>query len=74
MAGITLPTLRAVESGRIGTSLGAYLGVLWALGLEDSMLSIASLEADVDGQVHEQAALRRGLAGPRLGARLDDDF
>jgi hypothetical protein len=75
MAGITLPTMRAVESGSIGTSVGAYIGVLWALGLEDGVASIASLEADDEGQVRERLSLRRGLASPRISrTRLDDDF
>jgi len=75
MAGITLPTLRAVESGNIGTSLGAYVGVLWALGLEDALLSVAHLETDVEGQIRERASLKRGLAQPRISrARLDDNF
>ncbi len=75
MAGITLPTLRAVESGRIGTSMGAYVGVLWALGLEDAILSVATLEVDAEGRIRERASLRRGVAHPQTGrAQLDDDF
>lgn len=75
MAGITLPTMRAVESGNIGTSLGAYVGVLWALGLEDGLMSVANLQADTEGQVRERVSLRRGLAQPRISrSRLDDDF
>lgn len=75
MAGITLPTVRAVESGNIGTGIGAYIRVLWALGLEDALMSVAILEADVEGQLRERAALRRGLAQPRISrVRLDDDF
>lgn len=75
MAGIALPTLRAVESGNIGTSIGAYIGVLWALGLEDALVSVANVEADAEGQIRERASLRRGLAQPRISRnRLDDDF
>lgn len=75
MAGITVPTMRAVESGNIGTSMGAYIGVLWALGLEDGLMSVANLEADTEGQIRERVSLRRGLAQPRISrSRLDDDF
>ena len=75
MVGTTIPTLRAVESGNIGTSIGAYIGVLWALGLEDALISMATPEADTEGQIRERIALRRGLAQPRTSRiRLDDDF
>ena len=75
MAGVTLPTLRAVESGNFGTSIGAYAGVLWALGMENSLAEIATIENDASGQVHERAALKRGVAQPRIGrTRLDDNF
>ena len=75
MAGVTLPTLRAVESGNLGTSIGAYAGVLRALGMENSLTSIATIENDADGQVHERAALRRGVAQRRISkTRMDDNF
>lgn len=75
MAGITLPTLRAVEAGKIGTGLGAYISTLWALGLDDSLRTVAALEDDREGQVRERIALRRGLAHSRISRRrLDDNF
>lgn len=75
MAGVTLPTLRAVESGNLGTSIGAYAGVLWALGMENSLTTIATIENDADGQVHERAALQRGVAQRRIArTRMDDNF
>ncbi|MCZ8203722.1 helix-turn-helix domain-containing protein [Gemmatimonas sp.] len=74
-AGITIPTLRAVEAGNVGTSMGAYIAVLWALGLEDGLLPVAALEFDHEGQIRERAALRRGVAQPRISRKpLDDDF
>jgi len=75
MAGVTLPTIRAVEAGKLGTSIGAYAGVLWALGMENSLANIATIEQDADGQVHERVALRRGVARPRISkVRMDDNF
>lgn len=75
MAGITLPTIRAVEAGKLGTSIGAYAGVLWALGLEDGLANIATIEQDADGQVHERVSLRRGVAQRRTSkVRMDDNF
>ena len=75
MAGTTIPTVRAVEAGNIGTSIGAYIGVLWALGMEDALVSVATPEADPEGLLRERTALRRGLAQPRTSRiRLDDDF
>jgi len=74
-AGITIPTLRAVEAGNVGTSVGAYIAVLWALGLEDGLLPVAALEFDPEGQLRERTALRRGVAQPRISrAPLDDNF
>ncbi len=74
-AGITIPTLRAVEAGNVGTSVGAYIAVLWALGLEDGLLPVATLEFDPEGQRRERTALRRGVAQPRISrAPLDDNF
>ena len=75
MAGVTLPTVRAVESGSLGTSLGAYVGVLWALGLEDGLTNVATPEQDAVGQQHQRAALKRGTSLLRSTRKpLDDDF
>lgn len=75
MAGVTLPTIRAVESGSLGTSLGAYVGVLWALGLEDGLTTVATIDQDAVGQIHERSALKRGVSRARTNRKpLDDDF
>jgi transcriptional regulator with XRE-family HTH domain len=70
-AGITRATLAAIEQGKLGTGLGAYAAVLWALGLEDQLASVAAPERDPEGVTLEAA--RRGESA-RPSADLSDDF
>lgn len=70
-AGITRTTLRRVEAGALGTGIGAYAAVLWALGMHHDLAAAAAPERDVEGQTLEAA--RRGER-VRLPERLSDDF
>lgn len=70
-AGITRATLGAIEQGKLGTGLGAYAAVLWALGLEDQLAAVAAPERDPEGATLEAA--RRGERA-RPSADLSDDF
>ena len=70
-AGITRTTLRRVEAGALGTGIGAYAAVLWALGLHGDLAHVAAPERDLEGQTLE--AGRRG-ARVRLPAELSDEF
>lgn len=70
-AGVTVQTLRRVESGSLGTGIGAYLAALWAMGLDSAIGDLASPDMDVEGKTLEAA--RRGER-IRPGKRLDDDF
>jgi transcriptional regulator with XRE-family HTH domain len=69
-AGITRMTLRRVEAGALGTGIGAYAAVLWALGLGD-LAGVAAPDRDVEGQTLEAA--RRGER-VRLPTGLSDEF
>src|SRR5215207_5819208 len=40
-AGITRATLGAIEQGKLGTGIGAYVAVLWALGLHSDVAQLA---------------------------------
>jgi transcriptional regulator with XRE-family HTH domain len=70
-AGITRATLAAIEQGRLGTGIGAYVSVLWALGLHADVTMLADPDRDVEGATLE-AARRPSRARP--ATRLDDDF
>jgi transcriptional regulator with XRE-family HTH domain len=54
-AGITVPTLRRIERGSLGTGLGAYIAVLWAMGLESQLWDVADPTTDDEGQTLEAA-------------------
>jgi transcriptional regulator with XRE-family HTH domain len=70
-AGITRMTLRRVEAGALGTGIGAYAAVLWALGLDDDLAAVAAPDRDLEGQTLEAA--RRGER-VRPSASLSDEF
>lgn len=70
-AGITRTTLRRVESGALGTGIGAYVAVLWALGLHHDIGEAASPSRDIEGQTLEAA--RRGQRVHPTGG-LNDEF
>jgi len=70
-AGISRLTLRRVEAGALGTGIGAYVAVLWALGLDGDVPRLAAPSEDIEGQTLEAA--RRGER-VRLGEGLNDEF
>lgn len=54
-AGINRNTLNALELGKAGVALGAYVTVLWALGLDKTLDAVAHPDADLHGKTLEAA-------------------
>jgi len=52
-AGINRNTLNALELGRAGVAMGVYVTVLWALGLDKTLDSVAHPDADIHGKTLE---------------------
>ncbi len=52
-AGINRNTLNALELGKPGVALGAYITVLWALGLDKTLDAVAHPDADTHGKTLE---------------------
>jgi transcriptional regulator with XRE-family HTH domain len=72
-AGINRNTLTALELGRSGTSIGACFTVLWALGLEKSLDTVADPDTDSHGKALE-ASRRPTRAGRSRTTGNDYDF
>ncbi|HEU4455667.1 MAG TPA: helix-turn-helix domain-containing protein [Longimicrobium sp.] len=70
-AGITRVTLAAIERGKLGTGIGAYVAVLWALGLHDDVALLAAPDRDLEGLTLEAARLPERA---RQSNKLSDDF
>jgi hypothetical protein len=56
-AGVSYDTARAVEAGNLQTGFGAYLAILWAMGLEGEMLSFVHPDHDEEGKCLELSNL-----------------
>ena len=64
-AGIHVLTLRKIEKGDAGTSLGAYANTLFALGWVDALSGIADPSKDSLGLALESERLPRRVRLPR---------
>jgi transcriptional regulator with XRE-family HTH domain len=71
-AGISYDTARAAEAGNLQTGLGAYLAMLWAMGLESEIVSFIDPERDEEGKQLELAQLPQRIRHRK--ERLDDEF
>ena len=54
-AGINRNTLTALELGKPGVSISAYLAVLWVLGLDRTLDAVADPDDDIHGKTLEAA-------------------
>jgi len=52
-ANINRNTLNALELGKPGVALGAYVTVLWALGLDKTLEALAHPDSDTHGKTLE---------------------
>jgi transcriptional regulator with XRE-family HTH domain len=71
-AGISYDTARAVEAGNLLTGLGAYLALIWTLGLEREFTNLLAPDADIEGKQLELA--RTPERARRKKGNLDADF
>jgi len=71
-AGINRNTLTAIEQGKPGTAIVAVASVLWALGLDGALETVADPDEDTHGKSLEAA--RRPKRAGRGGADRDYDF
>jgi len=70
-AGVTRGTVMSIERGKLGTGIGAYVAVLWALGLQGDVALLAAPERDLEGRTLEAARLPERA---RSSTDLSDDF
>ena len=54
-AGIDRNTLNALELGKHGVAIGAYVTVLWALGLDKTLDGVAHPDTDTHGKTLESS-------------------
>ncbi|MFT3820507.1 MAG: helix-turn-helix domain-containing protein [Rubrivivax sp.] len=71
-AGVSYDTARAAEAGNLQTGLGAYLALLWAMGLESEIQAFADPERDEEGKQLELARLPQRVRHRK--EPLDDEF
>lgn len=70
-AGINRNTVNALELGRPGVALGAYVTVLWALGLDKTLEGVAHPDADTHGKTLEAS---RRPARVRKSQKAKDEY
>ncbi len=64
-AGINRNTLGALELGKPGVAISAYVMTLWALGLESTLDALAHPDADNHGKTLETSRLPKRVRKPR---------
>lgn len=72
-AGIDRNTLGALELGKPGVAISAYILTLWALGLERTLDGVANPDTDLHGKTLEASRLPQRVRKPR-SAKDEYDF
>lgn len=72
-AGLSRNTLTALELGKPGVSISAYITTLWALGLDRTLEAVADPDTDAHGKTLE-AARRPQRSGKRRARKDEYDF
>ena len=69
--GVSRFVVAAMERGKPSTSIAAYVGAIWALGLLEDLAPLADPAGDVHGMALERARAPKRAHRART---LDDDF
>jgi transcriptional regulator with XRE-family HTH domain len=72
-AGIDRNTLGALEHGKPGVAISAYILTLWSLGLERTLDAVANPDTDIHGKTLELSRLPKRVRKPR-STRDEYDF
>lgn len=72
-AGVNHKTAAAVEAGSLLSGIGAYLALIWALGLERDLTKLIDPDHDEEGKQLELARTPR-RARAKKGSIADADF
>ncbi len=71
--GVSRETLRRLENGHHGVSLGIFAQVLWVLNLEENLENIASLAVDVRGQTLAAKQTKKRVGKARTNTLVMSD-
>lgn len=70
---VSRPTVKRLENGESGVSIGVLASALWVLGLHDDLAALAAPERDGIGQAITLRELPQKIRG-RGKLQADDDF
>jgi transcriptional regulator with XRE-family HTH domain len=70
--GVSRYLIADVENGKPTTSVAAYVGALWALGLSDELQNVADPDRDDEGKTLESTRFPKTAA--KRKQELDNDF
>lgn len=73
-AGINRNTLNALELGKPGVALGAYITVLWVLGLDKTLDAVAHPGADIHGKTLEVSRAPTRVRKAQQRSKNEYDF